>query len=306
MQTETLLKDIQSRTSGALTVGSVVSVLGDLLQAQDLYYGHGTDNSHDEAFALVFSVLELDFDRAETLWQQPVAPDQLDAIVALAGRRIQERLPLPYLTGEAWFAGIRFRIDKRALIPRSPIAELIMEQFQPWVASRNGPRVLDMCTGNGCIGIASALYMPGAQVDLVDVSTSALELARENIAMHGVESRVEIIHSDLFANLAGRKYDLIVSNPPYVPASSMSDLPVEYRHEPEMALLADDRGMAVVHRILTDAAHYLNDNGVLIVEVGEIAEQVHEHYRQLPFIWLDFEHGGEGVFLLHKDDLMDM
>ena len=281
-------------------------MLGEILQSHDLYYGHGTDNPRDEAFALVFSVLGLDFDQAESVWQRPVAPEKMDAVAELAMRRIDERLPLPYLTGEAWFAGLRFHIDKRALIPRSPFAELIGERFQPWVARDNELKILDMCTGNGCIGIATAVYMPGTSVDLVDLSPQALELADENIVLHKVEDRVKTIQSDLFTNLEGRKYDLIVSNPPYVPVSSMAQLPVEYHHEPEMALLADDQGMAIVHGILGNSAEHLNDDGVLIVEVGEIAEQVHEYYRQLPFIWLDFEYGGEGVFLLHKNDLMDM
>jgi ribosomal protein L3 glutamine methyltransferase len=248
-------------------------------------------------------VMGLDFNGPDTARYQEVTQNQLDTVVALALRRINDRIPLPYLTGEAWFAGLRFHVDTRALIPRSPFAELIQNEFAPWLSIKRDMKILDMCTGNGCIGIATAVYLPEARVDLVDVSAAALELCRKNIELYDVGGRIEVIQSDLFDVLEGRRYDLIVSNPPYVPASSMAELPIEYRHEPGIALQAEDEGLAIVDRILQQADDYLSDDGVLIVEVGEIADMVHQHYQALPFIWLEFEHGGEGVFLLYKQDL---
>lgn len=305
MKTEDQYQTIRNQLGASATVGGLVEFLGKLFQSSDLYYGHGTDNPHDEAFALVFSVIGLDFGQADQFWDQQVSPDHIDTIVDLASKRISQRVPLPYLTGEAWFAGLRFYSDRRALIPRSPFAELIQQEFSPWLESRPEIKILDMCTGNGCIGIACAVYLPDATVDLVDLSPEALELAQKNVELHEVGSRVNVICSDLFEALEDRQYDLIVSNPPYVPASSMADLPVEYRHEPEMALLAENEGLDVVDRILRQAADFLIPEGILVVEVGEIADAVHQHYPALPFIWLEFEYGGEGVFLLHKRDLMD-
>jgi ribosomal protein L3 glutamine methyltransferase len=305
LKTEELHQQLLNQISGPVTVGSLVHVLGELLATQDLYYGHGTDNPHDEAFALIFAVLGLDHDEPGIFWDQQVSKSQVDAVIAVADKRINERMPLPYLTGEAWFAGLRFVTDPRALIPRSPFAELIQNEYAPWLRVRAGMRVLDMCTGNGCIGIATAVYLSDVMVDLVDISSQALELARTNVELHDVGDRVQIIQSDLFQELEGNRYDLIVSNPPYVPASSMAELPVEYRHEPTLALQADDGGLDIVDRLLGKAADYMSDDGMLIVEVGEIADKVQRHYPVLPFVWLDFEYGGEGVFLLYKQDLVN-
>ena len=197
-----------------------------------------------------------------------------------------------------------FHVDNRALIPRSPIAQLLEQGYSPWLQPERELRILDMCTGNGCIAIATAAYMPDAKVDAVDISVSALELARQNVELHGLSDQVEVIESDLFTELEGRQYDLIVSNPPYVPHQSMLELPVEYTHEPVMALEAEDDGMAIVDKILRQSSRYLKENGILIVEVGEIQQAVDARYN-LPFTWLEFERGGEGGFLLNKTDLIE-
>ena len=294
--------DFLSQLTAATSTGHLVQLVAEILHDSDLFYGHGTDNPDDEAYSLVFSVLDIPFDEAESRWEQPLAEQAVEHVVEVLDKRINQRIPLPYLTGVAWFAGLPFVIDERALIPRSPFAELILEHFQPWLDYEQPIRVLDMCTGNGCIGIAIAHHMPDATVDIVDISADALQLAKQNVAQHQVGDRVEVIQSDLFEVIAGRQYDLIVSNPPYVPASSMQDLPVEYRHEPVMALQADNEGMVIVDRMLRQASDYLIDEGLLIIEVGEIWEAVEQAYN-LPFVWLEFEHGGEGVFLLHKQDL---
>lgn len=212
-------------------------------------------------------------------------------------------MPLPYLTGEAWFAGLCFRVNEQVLIPRSPIAELIENEFVPWVEPSQLQRVLDLCCGSGCIGIATAAYLPGCPVDLVDISSAALTVASENVALHGLDQQVKLYESDLFERLPGVKYDLILSNPPYVGAVEMAELPAEYRHEPNMALEANDQGLEIVKRILNQAPDYLTPDGALIMEVGNSAALLMELYPQVPFVWLDFARGGEGVFLISAADL---
>jgi len=285
------------------SIGHLVQTVARELDQHDLFYGHGTDNPDDEAYSLVFSALDIAFDDAEACWDQPPEADGIEKVAGLLSKRINERVPLPYLTGIAWFAGLPFHIDRRALIPRSPIAQLLEQGYSPWLQPQAAPRVLDMCTGNGCIGIASAAYMEDAKVDIVDISASALALARENVALHELKDRVEVVESDLFSALQGRQYDLIVSNPPYVPHESMLKLPSEYSHEPVMALEAEDEGMAIVDKILRQSSRFLKENGILIVEVGEIQQAVEKRYNELPFTWLEFERGGEGVFLLNRADL---
>jgi len=253
----------------------------------------------------VFGVLDIAFDNAETVWEAPLEAGDVDKTTECLYRRIHGRIPLPYLTGIAWFAGMPFKVDNRALIPRSPIAQLLELEYSPWLQPETECRILDMCTGNGCIAIATAAHMPDAIVDAVDISASALELARQNAELHGLSGQVEIIQSDLFTELEGRQYDLIVSNPPYVPHESMLGLPVEYTHEPAFALEAEDEGMAIVDKILRQSSRYLKENGILIVEVGEIQQAVDSRYHDLPFTWLEFERGGEGVFLLNKSDLAE-
>lgn len=294
---------LRSALAASTSIGHLVQTVARELGLHRLFYGHGTDNPSDEAYALVFAVLDFSFDEAETVWEYPVSESDIDKVGDCLYRRIHERLPLPYLTGIAWFAGMPFHIDERALIPRSPIAELLEQGYSPWLQPQGELRILDMCTGNGCIGIASAAYINDATVDIVDISASALELARQNVDTHELSDRVNVIESDLFDALEGRQYDLIVSNPPYVPHTSMPELPDEYAHEPVMALEAEDEGMAIVDKILRQSARYLKEDGILIVEVGEIQSAIESRYNTLPFTWLEFERGGEGVFLLNKTDL---
>ena len=291
---------------GAPTLAEFIERLAQTLESHGLCYGHGTDNARDEAYALVFAALGLDFADSDAMLHRPPPARAIDVVAPIAARRVNERLPLPYLTGEAWFAGLRFMVDRRVFIPRSPLAELIGRGYAPWLRHDGETRILDMCTGSGCIAIASALYLAGSRASAVDSSAPALEVARRNAELHGVTDRVKMIQSDLFAGLAGNRYDLIVCNPPYVAAGRMADLPLEYGYEPKAALQAGDDGLAVIDRLLRECYQYLADDAILIVEVGESAAAVRRRYSGLPFIWLEFEHGGEGVFVLHKQDLKGM
>lgn len=276
-------------------------------QAANVYYGHGTDNAYDEALGLIFHTLALPFDAV-----QPV----LDARLTLAERarlldvlemRFQQRLPAPYITGEAWFAGYPFYVDRNVLIPRSPLAEMIETRFAPWLDEANAGayRILDLCTGSGCIGIACALHFDVEEVVLSDISAGALTIAERNIVRHDAGHCVRAVQSDLFAALPGEQFDLIVSNPPYVDARDMDELPLEFRHEPRLALAAGDDGLDLVRIILREAAAHLNDNGVLIVEVGNSWPALEEAYPRVPFTWLEFERGGHGVFLLTREQLSE-
>jgi len=294
---------LRSALEVSTSIGHLVQSVAKQLRQKDLFYGHGTDNPDDEAYALVFAVLDISFDDAKMLWEEPLSPGDVDKVTECLYRRIHDRMPLPYLTGIAWFAGMAFHVDHRALIPRSPIAQLLELGYSPWLQPEKELRILDMCTGNGCIAIATAAHMPDASVDAVDISTSALALARQNVELHDLSDKVDVIQSDLFTELEGRQYDLIVSNPPYVPHQSMIELPAEYAYEPVMALEAEDNGMAIVDKILRQSPRYLKENGILIVEVGEIQQAVEKRYNELPFTWLEFERGGEGVFLLNRADL---
>ncbi len=270
---------------------------------QGLFFGHGTDNALDESVALVLHALKLRHDLPPMYLQSRVTKQERDAIEALFKRRIMERVPVPYLTNQVMFAGYSFYVDERALVPRSPIAELIEKRFQPWIQADRVNRILDVCTGSGCIGIASAHKFPQATVDLLDISPQALELAWENISQHGLEERVHTIKSDLFKYVDKNRYDIIISNPPYVSTGEMQELPREYQHEPTLGLEAGNDGLDIVIPLLRLAPSYLKPDGIIVVEVGLSADALQQRYPQVPFLWLEFEHGGEGVFILTAGQL---
>jgi len=285
-----------------LTVRDLVRYGASRFARADIYCGHGTDNAVDESLALVLHALALAHEQISEFWDARATLGERRAILDLFERRATERVPVPYLTGEAWFAGIPFIVDERVLIPRSPIAELIEADFAPWLA-QPPQRILDLCTGGGCIGIAAALHNTEAEVVLADIADEALDVALANIERHDVGDRVQIVQSDLFDALGGERFDLIVSNPPYVDAQDMSELPEEYLHEPELALAAGIDGLDLVRIILRDASRHLSENGALIVEVGNSWVALEEVYPTVPFTWIEFERGGHGVFLLTKAQL---
>lgn len=270
-----------------------------------VHFGHGTDNALDEAAYLILQALDLPADlRGEWLDTHLTQAERI-RLAELLRQRCIERIPTAYLVGKAWFAGLEFSIDRRALIPRSPLGELIQQGFAPWVEAERIHTILDLCTGSGCIALACAYYLPQAKVDATDLSFDALELARLNREKLGLIEQVELLQGDLFAPVTGRRYDLIISNPPYVDARDMAELPPEYRHEPRMALEAGEDGLDIVRRILREAPRHLEPNGVLIVEVGNSQEHVEHTWPDVPFTWLSFEHGEDGVFLLTREQLLE-
>ena len=272
--------------------------------AAGLAFGHSYDNAIDEATHLVLHALHLPHDLSPAYGQAKLTAAEKQSVLELFDRRIDEHKPAAYLTGTAWFAGLKFKSDPRALVPRSPIAELIQNGFSPWLDERNDARALDLCTGSGCIGIAMAVHNPDWRVDLADISEEALSLARENIEYQDAADRVRAVRSDLFAGLAGERYDLIVSNPPYVTEQEYAALPPEYGHEPELGLRAGDDGLDFALRILVEAADHLEEDGVLIVEVGESERALVAMLPGVPFNWIEFQVGQMGVFLLDREDLV--
>lgn len=269
-----------------------------------LFFGHGTDNAIDEAVVLVAHALYLPREIPDILWYTRLTYPEKKQVVELLNRRVQERIPAPYLTNEAWFADLRFYVDSRVLIPRSPLAELIEGRFEPWLESKRVRRILDLCTGSGCVAIASAmLAFPRAEIDAADISPDALEVAQRNIKRYGLERRIHTVYSDLFSSLAGVHYDLIICNPPYVDAKELENMPAEYHHEPKIGLEAGQDGLVFVKKILQEASNFLTPEGVLIVEVGQSQTSLMEQYPEVPFMWLDFQSGGEGVFLLTAEQL---
>ncbi len=279
----------------------MIEAVAARFEASGLHFGHGTASAWDEAAWLVLHVLGLPPDRPAPA-DHPVSPVQVERIERLTEQRIRSRKPLAYLLGEAWFAGRRYRVDERVLVPRSPIAELIEARFAPWLAEGDRPqRILDLCAGSGCIGIACAHAFPEARVDLGEISAEALEVARANIALHGAGGRVRAVRSDLFEAFAGERYDLIVSNPPYVPQDELAALPEEYRREPALGLAAGADGLDLVRRILEEAAAHLTPRGLLVVEVGAGAERLESAYPRTAFHWVALARGGEGVFILDAE-----
>jgi ribosomal protein L3 glutamine methyltransferase len=273
------------------------------LRRAGVFFGHGTDNAFDESAALVFHALGLSHDAREAVYAKRVGAAAQGQVRDLITRRIEERVPAVYLTGETWFAGLPFHVDPRVLIPRSPIAELIERQFAPWIDPRRVHRVLDLGTGSGCIAIACARAFPRAWVDAVDISEDALEVARLNVRRHRLGRRLRVLRSDHFGALGNESYDIIVTNPPYVGERELKRLPAEYRHEPRIALAAGRAGLDSVRIILQEAGRHLQPRGLLVVEVGNTELAVRRAFRHLPFVWLDFERGGGGVFLLTAEQL---
>lgn len=271
--------------------------------AAGVAFGHGTDNAWDEARWLVLGALHLPFDSPDWVFDARLAARERQRLDALLARRIGERVPTAYLLGEAWFGGLRFRVTPAVLVPRSPIAELLARGCEPWLDGRAPLRILDLCCGSGCIGIAAALTWPDAEVVLADVSPEALEVARMNVALHDVAGRVRVVESDLFTALAGECFDLILCNPPYVDAADMATLPAEYRHEPQLGLAAGADGLDLARRILADAVPHLDCDGLLVLEVGNSADALEHTFPQLAFVWPDLEHGGHGVALIHAAEL---
>jgi ribosomal protein L3 glutamine methyltransferase len=276
---------------------------GEMKQA-GLFFGHGTDNAHDEAAWMLLYVLGAPLDGSFEQWNTLLDESRQKDLEQLLARRINERCPLAYLTGEARFCGLNFIVSPDVLIPRSPLAELIPEQFSPWLELGDGGQVLDMCTGGACIAIAMAVYMPGITVDAVDISPAALKVASQNVKRHAVSNHVRLIQSDLFDELGDNSYDLIVSNPPYVSANVFANLPAEYRAEPSGGLVCGKDGLDIVLKILDASPRYMKQRAILIVEVGESAETLLELLPRVPFMWLEFHHGGDGIFMLGYDQLI--
>lgn len=291
-------------TQTLATVRDLVRWGASRFREAGLQFGHGTDNALDEAYYIVLQVLNLPFDLPATYLEAAVTPTERTAVVKLLKARVTTRRPAPYLLGTAMFAGLEFEVDERVLVPRSPIGELIEREYQPWV-TQAPERILDLCAGSGCIGIATAIAFPDAQVDLAELSTGALAVCRSNIKRHQLAGRVTARQSDVFSGLGDARYDLIVANPPYVPTAEWQGLQPEYMHEPKMALEAGGDGMDVVARILGEAVDRLNPGGTLICEVGGYVDEFEARWPSLPVTWIEFERGGDGVFVIQREALKE-
>ncbi|WP_409420200.1 50S ribosomal protein L3 N(5)-glutamine methyltransferase [Pseudaeromonas sp. ZJS20] len=295
---------IDEAVSELSTVNDMMRWAVSCFNEADLFYGHGTDNGWDEAVQLMLPSLHLPPFISDDIKAARLTRSERQLLAELVARRVEERLPAPYLTNKAWFAGLEFYVDERVIVPRSPIAELIAQRFAPWLQGEPR-RIMDLCTGSGCIAIALAYAFPEAEVDALDISVDALNVAEINIQHHGLEERVIPILSDLWQALPeGDQYDLIVSNPPYVDEEDMADLPDEFHHEPELALASGFDGLDLTRQILAKAADFLTDEGLLVVEVGNSQVHLSAQYPQVPFTWVEFEQGGHGVFVLTKAQLL--
>ena len=271
----------------------------------DLAFGHGTHNARDEAVYLILHTLKLPLGELDSVLERQLCSSEADAVRAILQRRVRERTPAAYLTREAWLGEFRFYVDERAVVPRSFIAELLRDGVAPWIADRRRVRsVLDLCTGSGCLAVLAAHAFPEASIDAADISAEALQVARRNVKDYKLGQRVRLVRTDLFDQLAARRYDLILSNPPYVNAAAMRALPREYQREPRLALAGGRDGLALVRRMLAQAAVHLNPEGLLIVEIGHNRAALEKAYPRLPFTWLDTSAGDEYVFMLRREDLL--
>ena len=283
------------------SVGLALEQASEFLDEQQCFYGHGTDNAWDEAVAAFMHISEFDYAGVEIL-HEPFALEHIERFEDFINRRAFDKVPMPYLTGTAWFCGHKFHVSPDTLIPRSPIAELIQSDFRPWLLETPN-RILDLCCGSGCIGIAAALFNESAKAVLTDISADAMGVAEKNIQRYGLESRVSAIQSDLFENVSSEPFDLILCNPPYVDAKDLSEMPREYHHEPAIALESGEDGLDLTRRILGLASQYLSDTGALVLEVGNSWVHLEAAYPNVPFTWIEFEYGGQGVCVLTKKEL---
>ena len=268
-----------------------------------LFFGHGTDNAHDEVIYIIVYALKTNFEFSGYDIDQPLAEAENKAVSEFLNQRLTSKQPAAYLVNEAWFCGLPFYVDERVLVPRSPIAELIEDEFQPWIPRENIKTILEIGTGSGCIALSCAYYMKDVRVDAVDIDDGALHVANKNLEHLELQDRVSFIKSDVFENLADKTYDIIVSNPPYVSQEEYDGLPAEYHREPQIGLTSGDDGLDCVRDILAHADQHLNPGGILIVEVGNTHEALEQAFPEIPFMWLEFEHGGHGIFLLEKNQL---
>jgi ribosomal protein L3 glutamine methyltransferase len=292
-----------ARETAGESVGGAIDRVARALKSARVHFGHGTDNARDEAAELVFFVAGLSHELGSSAYSKRLNARRTARIDALLARRIAERIPLPYLTHRSFFAGLELYVDERVLVPRSPIAELVMQRFQPWVDARRVRRILDIGTGSGAIALACAMAFPKGRVDAVDVSAAALQVARRNLRRLKLEKRVRMLQSDYFDAVKGRRYDIIVSNPPYVGRAETLTLPREYEHEPRLGLASGADGLDSVRAIFAGARRHLSRDGILVVEVGNTEDTLLRTFPRLPFVWPEIAMGGGGIFLLQARDL---
>ncbi|ACV26375.1 50S ribosomal protein L3 N(5)-glutamine methyltransferase [Kangiella koreensis] len=300
----TLSPTYQEAEQSLETVADFIRFAASQFHQSDLYFGHGTDNAWDEAVAIVLQMLDLPQDYPQGMLTAKLLADEKKHLIHAIFERVENRKPLAYITNKAYFVGLEFYIDERVLVPRSPIAELIENDFYPWLEADN-PRILDLCCGSGCIGLAIAAYIDDAEVVLSDISDDAITVADINNERLGLYPKAQTVVSDLFESLSDEKFDLIVSNPPYVDSEDLSDMPAEYQHEPEIGLGSGEDGLDITRRILEQAAEHLTEQGCLIVEVGNSWPALEEAFPNVPFSWIEFEKGGDGVFLLTRQQLLE-